>query len=180
VRNKSLPESRKEVWMLSNINIANHFESGNNKAVQSNAQRVSKWKETWKAYKKNKYLFFMLFPILVWYGIFHYGPLYGIQLSFKDFSPVKGIWGSAWIGLDHFKFLFYQSPDFARIFRNTVLISLYHIIFGFPAPIILALLLYELRSNVFKRDVGKRCGTLRFLLFFPLCRLCSSFRLAVF
>lgn len=93
----------------------------------------------------------MLFPILVWYGIFHYGPMYGVQLAFKDFSPVKGIWGSAWVGFEHFKFLFYQSPDFARIFRNTILISLYNIVFGFPAPIILALMLNEVRSKLFKR-----------------------------
>ncbi|RIX51572.1 sugar ABC transporter permease [Paenibacillus nanensis] len=93
----------------------------------------------------------MLIPVLVWYGIFHYGPMYGVQLAFKDFSPIKGIWGSDWIGMEHFKFLFYQSPDFARIFRNTILISLYNIIFGFPAPIILALMLNELRYKLFKR-----------------------------
>ncbi|WP_301628378.1 ABC transporter permease [Paenibacillus apis] len=93
----------------------------------------------------------MLIPILVWYGIFHYGPMYGVQLAFKEFSPVKGIWGSDWVGLEHFRFLFYQSPDFARIFRNTILISLYNIVFGFPAPVILALMLNELRSKLFKR-----------------------------
>jgi len=114
-------------------------------------KKTPKWKHTWKEYKRNKYLFLMLFPILVWYGIFHYGPMYGVQLAFKDFSPVKGIWGSAWVGFEHFKFLFYQSPDFARIFRNTILISLYNIVFGFPAPIILALMLNEVRSKLFKR-----------------------------
>ncbi|GIO43325.1 protein LplB [Paenibacillus apis] len=113
--------------------------------------KVPKWRLTWKEYKKNKYLFFMLIPILVWYGIFHYGPMYGVQLAFKEFSPVKGIWGSDWVGLEHFRFLFYQSPDFARIFRNTILISLYNIVFGFPAPVILALMLNELRSKLFKR-----------------------------
>lgn len=115
------------------------------------AKKPPKWKNTWKEYKKNKYLFFMLIPVLVWYGIFHYGPMYGVQLAFKDFSPIKGIWGSDWIGMEHFKFLFYQSPDFARIFRNTILISLYNILFGFPAPIILALMLNELRFKLFKR-----------------------------
>jgi putative aldouronate transport system permease protein len=77
--------------------------------------------------------------------------LYGVLLAFKDFSPRLGILGSPWVGLDHFKFLFFQSPDFMRIFRNTLLISCYHIIFGFPAPIILALLLNELRYGMFKR-----------------------------
>jgi len=105
----------------------------------------------WKEYKKSRYLFLMLVPTLIWYALFHYGPLYGVQLAFKDFSPIKGIWGSPWVGLEHFKFLFFQSPDFLRIFRNTVLISLYHLIFGFPAPIILALLLNEIRFSVFKK-----------------------------
>ncbi|WP_442050929.1 ABC transporter permease [Paenibacillus sp. 2TAB19] len=73
------------------------------------------------------------------------------MLAFKDFSPRLGIIGSPWVGLDHFKFLFFQSPDFMRIFRNTLLISFYNIIFGFPAPIILALLLNELRFKMFKR-----------------------------
>jgi len=127
-------------------NISN-IESG----VKRLPKRTSNWKNTWKDYKKNRYLFLMLFPILVWYGIFHYGPMYGVQLAFKDFSPIKGIWGSAWVGMEHFKFLFYQSPDFARIFRNTLLISLYNIVFGFPAPIVLALMLNELRHKMFKR-----------------------------
>ena len=101
--------------------------------------------------QESKYLFMMLIPGIVWYIIFHYGPLYGILLAFKDFSPRLGILGSPWVGLDHFKFLFFQSPDFMRIFRNTMLISCYHVIFGFPAPIILALLLNEVRLGWFKR-----------------------------
>jgi putative aldouronate transport system permease protein len=115
------------------------------------SRRNSNVRRTWNEYKKSKYLFFMLIPPLIWYAIFHYGPLYGVQLAFKDFSPIRGIWGSAWVGLEHFKFLFFQSPDFMRIFRNTLLISLYNMIFGFPAPIILALLLNEVRSAAFKR-----------------------------
>ncbi|MGO4731139.1 ABC transporter permease [Paenibacillus sp. 2KB_22] len=125
--------------------VKNQTQPGLNKRLNS------KFSSTWKEYRKNKYLFFLLIPILIWYGIFHYGPLYGIQLAFKDFSPVKGIWGSPWVGLEYFKFLFFQSPDFLRIFRNTVLISFYNIIFGFPAPIILALLLNEIRYGMFKK-----------------------------
>lgn len=125
------------------------------KAIQQKSKRKKRarlnLRATWNEYKKSKYLFLMLVPTLVWYVIFHYGPLYGVQLAFKEFSPIRGIWGSPWVGLEHFKFLFFQSPDFLRIFRNTVLISLYNLIFGFPAPIILALLLNEVRFRVFKR-----------------------------
>ncbi|MDF2835311.1 MAG: binding-protein-dependent transport system inner rane component [Paenibacillus sp.] len=139
----------KDVHELNRLNTGNiQINESDDKSAPTRFRNVM---STWKEYRKNKYLFLMLVPVLVWYGIFHYGPLYGILLAFKDFSPVKGIWGSDWVGLEHFKYLFYQSPDFARIFRNTVLISFYNIIFGFPAPIILALLLNEVRSNFFKR-----------------------------
>ncbi|MDQ0878950.1 putative aldouronate transport system permease protein [Paenibacillus sp. V4I3] len=105
----------------------------------------------WRLYKKNKYLFLLLAPVLIWYAIFHYGPMYGIQLAFKDFYMMKGIWGSPWVGFKHFHYLFAMSPDFWKIMRNTVVISFYHIAFGFPAPIILALLLNEVRISVFKK-----------------------------
>ncbi|WP_083675999.1 ABC transporter permease subunit [Paenibacillus sp. FSL H8-0548] len=114
-------------------------------------QRSSKLKETWKQYKRSKYLFLLLAPVLLWYVIFHYGPLYGVQLAFKDFNIRQGIWNSPWVGLTHFKFLFFQSPDFLRIMKNTIIISLYHIVFGFPAPIILALLFNEIRLARFKK-----------------------------
>ncbi|MBD2843702.1 sugar ABC transporter permease [Paenibacillus sp. IB182496] len=105
----------------------------------------------WSDYKRNKYLYALLLPILVWYGIFAYGPLYGIQLAFKDFQIMQGIAGSPWVGLKHFHYLFTASPDFLQILGNTITISFYHIVFGFPAPIVLALLLNEIRHNGFKR-----------------------------
>ncbi|MBO9610939.1 MAG: sugar ABC transporter permease [Paenibacillaceae bacterium] len=107
----------------------------------------------WQAYRKCKYLFLMLVPVLLWYGVFEYGPLYGIQLAFKDFAIMKGINGSPWVGFKHFELMFTSTQDFGRVFRNTVLLSLYHIVFGFPAPIVLALLLNEVRAYAFKRIV---------------------------
>ena len=119
--------------------------------MQVNARRRSKLRATWIDYKRHKYLFFMLFPVLIWYVIFAYGPMYGIQLAFKDFYIREGIWGSPWVGLKHFEYLFTASPHFWMIMRNTIVISLYHIVFGFPAPILLALLFNEIRSGWFKR-----------------------------
>lgn len=104
-----------------------------------------------RQYIRNKYLLLMLLPVLLWYAIFHYAPLYGIQLAFKDFRVMEGIWGSPWVGMKHFLFMFTASPDFPIIMKNTIIISLLHIIFGFPAPIILALIFNEIRSLVFKR-----------------------------
>ncbi|MBW4079788.1 sugar ABC transporter permease [Paenibacillus sp. S150] len=105
----------------------------------------------WREYKKCRYLFLLLAPVMIWYAVFAYAPMYGIQLAFKDFRIMDGIWGSPWVGFKHFEFLFFQSPDFLRILKNTVTISFLHILFGFPAPVILALLINEIRSVAFKR-----------------------------
>ncbi|WP_145022364.1 sugar ABC transporter permease [Paenibacillus sp. Y412MC10] len=113
--------------------------------------RESRLAYNWKRYKKNKYLFLLLAPVLLWYGIFHYAPMYGIQLAFKDFYMMKGIWASPWVGFKHFHYMFAMSPDFWNIMRNTLVISFYHIVFGFPAPIILALLFNEIRFSLFKK-----------------------------
>lgn len=102
-------------------------------------------------YKKAKYLFFLLVPVLAWYGVFHYGPIYGVQLAFKDFKVFNGIMGSPWVGWKHFSVIFSSTSDFGRVFRNTIIISFYNILFGFPAPIVLALLFNEIHSSVFKR-----------------------------
>lgn len=101
---------------------------------------------------RHKYIYFMLIPVIAYYVIFLYLPMYGLQIAFKDFSPVKGIWGSDWIGFKHFV-SFYDSYYFWRLIRNTVLLSLYTFVFGFPAPILLALLLNELRGRIFKNVV---------------------------
>lgn len=105
----------------------------------------------WKQHKQSKYLLMMLLPVLAWYGVFQYGPMYGIQLAFKDFRIMDGIWNSPWVGWKHFQFMFSNSPHFVTVFKNTIIISALHIIFGFPAPIILALIFNELRSSVFKK-----------------------------
>ncbi|NOU67658.1 ABC transporter permease subunit [Paenibacillus sp. LMG 31461] len=99
--------------------------------------------------RRNKYIYLMLLPVVVYYFIFLYMPMYGLQVAFKDFVPSKGIWHSDWVGFKHF-IAFFNSYYFVRIFRNTVLLSLYEILFNFPAPIVLALLLNELRQRFFK------------------------------
>ncbi len=92
----------------------------------------------------------MLLPFLAYYLIFRYRPIYGLQIAFKDYSLVKGVADSPWVGLDNFITLF-QDPYFFRVLRNTIMIGLYTIVFYFPIPIILALLLNELRNKAFKR-----------------------------
>ncbi len=102
--------------------------------------------------KRNRMIYLMLLPVVAYFVIFKYVPLFGIQIAFKNFSPFKGIIGSPWIGLDNFK-SFFESYYFVRLLRNTLLISIFDIIAGFPAPIIFALLLNEIRNKRFKSTI---------------------------
>lgn len=103
-------------------------------------------------WQRNKYLYLMLLPVVLYYLIFHYGPMYGAVIAFQNFSPAKGIAGSQWVGIANFT-EFFESFYFTRLIRNTFVINLLDLILGFPAPIILALMLNELRSQSFKRLV---------------------------
>ncbi|WP_020617077.1 ABC transporter permease [Paenibacillus daejeonensis] len=105
-----------------------------------------------KDFRRNAMIYLMLLPVIAFYGVFHYGPMYGIQMAFKNFSAGLGIAGSPWVGFEHFQ-NFFSSFFFERIIVNTVLLGLYDLIFVFPASIILALLLNEVRSRIFKRTV---------------------------
>lgn len=109
-------------------------------------------KSVWATLYAQRYLFLLLLPSAVFVVIFNYFPIYGITIAFKQFHPLKGIGGSPWVGLKHFIDLFH-SLSFTRVLTNTLIINVYHIVFGFPAPIILALLLNELHLPTFKRSV---------------------------
>ncbi|WP_336786199.1 ABC transporter permease [Paenibacillus sp. MMO-177] len=102
--------------------------------------------------KRHWGVYLMALPVLAYYIIFHYGPMYGLQIAFKDFQPSDGIWGSAWVGFKHFE-SFFNGIYFWRLITNTILLNLYELLFGFPAAIILALLLNEIRKSSFKRIV---------------------------
>jgi ABC-type polysaccharide transport system, permease component len=106
--------------------------------------------DRWKRIKRDKYLYLLLFPGLFIIFLFKYVPMYGIVIAFKEYNILLGVLDSPWVGFQQFERLF-RTPDFMKIFRNTFVISLYKLIFGFPAPIILALLLNELKNGFFKR-----------------------------
>ncbi|WP_239635462.1 ABC transporter permease subunit [Paenibacillus sp. H1-7] len=124
--------------------------------------------------RKNKLLYVMLLPVLLYYVVFHYAPMYGAMIAFKDFSPRLGIWGSDWVGFAHFKD-FFTGPYFWRTIKNTVLISLYELIFGFPAPIILALLLNEIKNSIFKRTVQTVTYMPHFISLVVICGIVKDF-----
>lgn len=102
--------------------------------------------------KRDRILYFLLIPFLLWFLVFKYLPMWGIQIAFKDFSVFKGIQGSDWVGLEHF-IEFVSNEYFLRVFRNTVVISLYGLLICFPAQIILAIMISEVSHEGFKKTV---------------------------
>lgn len=97
----------------------------------------------------HKYIYLILLPALVYYIVFKYMPIYGLTLAFKTYKASKGVWGSPWIGLENFRNLT-TNVGFVTAFKNTVVISFLKILFGFPFPIILTLLINELRMKKYK------------------------------
>ncbi len=100
--------------------------------------------------KRDWQIYLMLIPTIIWLLLFLYKPMYGLQIAFKDYSIFRGIAGSPWIGLDHFQTLF-GNDQFLRALRNTVIISFYTLLFGFPMPILLALMFNEILNRTFKK-----------------------------
>ncbi|MFI7702718.1 ABC transporter permease [Nonomuraea sp. NPDC049480] len=99
-----------------------------------------------------KWLYLMVLPGVVYFALFKYLPMYGITIAFQDFVPFLGYSGSPWVGFKHFQDLF-TGPDFGRLMFNTLYLALLTVVFIFPAPIIVALLLNELRINILKRTI---------------------------
>lgn len=106
----------------------------------------------WRTLKKNRYLYLLALPGILYFLIFKYLPMWGLVLSFQNYSPFLGVFNSPWVGWDHFQRLF-SNPDFPILFRNTLAISFLNLIFFFPLPIIISLLLNELRSEIYKRFI---------------------------
>ena len=122
------------------------------------ALRSEKWRRA-----KRMYALYLLFLVpLVILIIFRYVPIYGLSIAFVDYRYAKGMLGSPWNNFEHFRQLF-ANPYFARLFRNTVIISVLKLVFGFPAPIILALIINEVQSATFKRTVQSISYLLHFL-----------------
>ena len=105
-----------------------------------------------KDWKRNRSLYIMFIPVVLFYVMFMYKPMYGVIIAFMDYAPAKGIWGSKWVGLKHFE-RFFTGPYFGRLLRNTLLLSLYSILFCFTTPIILALLLNEVHNMGVKKGI---------------------------
>lgn len=110
---------------------------------------------------RDKYLYMLLLPFLAYYIIFYYKPIGSLSIAFKDYSVYKGIADSPWVGFEHF-IKFFEGPYFWRTLKNTLVINIYGLIFSFPAPIILAILLNEVRQQKLKKTIQ----TLTYLPYF--------------
>jgi putative aldouronate transport system permease protein len=104
----------------------------------------------WRQLVKGRYLYVLAMPGFLFLVLFKFAPLWGLLLAFQDYSPFKGITGSQWVGMKHFMELF-ESANFYTMLRNTLVINLFGIIFNFPIPILLALMLNETRHEIFKK-----------------------------
>ncbi|MFD0868556.1 Maltose transport system permease protein malF [Chlamydia abortus] len=116
------------------------------------ASRRGYWGQLGADIRKDWDLYVALIPGILFLLLFKYTPMYGIIIAFKDFNIFTGFADSPWVGMDNFKRLF-TSPDFVNVFKNTLIISLYKIVFLFPLPIIVAILMNELKNMIFKRTI---------------------------
>ena len=127
-----------------------------------------------KNIQKHRIIYLLFLPVLIYYRLFHYLPMYGAIIAFKNYVSSQGIANSAWVGLKHFR-SFFSSYYCSRLIRNTLLISLYSILFGFPAPILLALLLNEVKCLRYKRLVQTITYLPHFLSVMVVCGMIIHF-----
>ena len=122
----------------------------------------------------DKSLYLMLIPGAVILIIYSYIPIFGLQIAFKDFDIAKGIWGSPWVGLDNFKYIFFSYTGFGKVVFNTVYIAVLKMIFRYITPIIVALLLNEVMHIKFKRTVQTLIYLPHFISWIVICGLMIS------
>lgn len=150
------------------------METSKTRIVKKVKQRKFTMEAIKKDMRKNYSVYLLILPVLLYFILFNYAPMYGAIIAFKRYSPVKGILGSEWVGLQYFK-QFLTSPYFAGVMKNTIVISLYSVIFAFPAPIILALMLNEVRKSWFKRGIQTLSYLPHFISMVVICGLIRNF-----
>lgn len=136
--------------------------------------KKSRLQKVMRDIRMNKYLYLMIIPVMAFFLIFAYGPMYGVIIAFKDFAPLKGILGSRWVGFKYFHD-FFTSIYAWRTIKNTLSISFLDLFFGFPAPIILALLLNEVKNKIFKKTVQTISYMPHFISLIVVCGLIVDF-----
>ena len=125
-------------------------------------------------YRQHKMIYWMTLPVILYFLIFHYVPMFGILMAFQNYKPALGLLKSECVGFQHF-INFFQSDNFFRVIKNTLVLSIYDLIFAFPAPIILALLLNEVHNKPFKKTVQTISYLPYFLSMVVICGIIRDF-----
>lgn len=139
-------------------------------AVKNNG----KGKATWAVMKANYQIYLLLVPAILFFAIFCYVPMYGVIIAFKDYNTGLGIAGSPFVGLKHFK-RFLDMPVFWNVFRNTLLLSAYHLAVNFPLPILVALMVNEVKEGFFKKTLQTVTYAPHFISTVILCSMVTLF-----
>ena len=127
-----------------------------------------------KNFVRYRYIYLMLLPVVVYYAVFCYGPMSGIVIAFQNFKPALGVSGSKWVGWKHFVD-FLTGPYAGRLIRNTLMINILQIIFAFPVPIIVALLINEINCKGYKKAVQTISYMPHFISLVVMCGLLVNF-----
>lgn len=132
-------------------------------------------KRGWKSdFRMNKSLYFLAVPVVLYFAIFNYAPMFGLVIAFEDFKPTRGVFGSEWVGLQNF-INFFTGPNFFTILRNTLVISLLDLVISYPLTIIFALMLNEIRFTKFKKVVQTISYMPYFISMVVMCGLIIEF-----
>ena len=134
----------------------------------------ARWARNWRAYS---FIYWMLLPIVLYYVIFHYIPMFGVVIAFQNYKPALGIMGSKFVGLKHFK-SFFNSIYFVRVIKNTFIINLLQIVFAFPVPIFFALILNEIQARRYQRIVQTVSYMPHFVSLVVICAIVVDFTLS--
>ena len=118
----------------------------NESTIKKSKTKKKSWKSTWAQMKKHYQIYLLLIPTLIYVFIYNYIPMYGVQIAFRDYSPKKGIIDSAWVGLKYFT-KFFESYRFEQLLGNTLILSIMTLVISFPIPIIIALMLNQVKSK---------------------------------
>jgi putative aldouronate transport system permease protein len=125
-------------------------------------------------YRKHKYIYLMILPVIAFYLVFHYIPMGGAVIAFQDYKPALGMGRSPWVGFRHFA-EFLEGPYALRLIKNTLLLNVYQIVFGFPAPVLLALFINEIHQKQYKRIVQTISYMPHFISLVVICGLLQTF-----
>lgn len=138
------------IFRASNAYDASILEAGHEQSTISRGRDASHWRRAQKSFRRHWQLYLVMAPALLYFVVFKYIPIANSVIAFKEYNVVDGIWGSPWAGFKYFE-MFFSNPVFWTLIKNTLSISLYSLVIGFPIPIILAICLNEIRDGFFRR-----------------------------